>query len=86
MCVCVRVCIHLYVYADTCVCARTKVQFSPCIFCSINTSLLLPITLLFACLNTGGFIHIVFFPLCVLHDQLRYTLFNKVNTGKVRLS
>lgn len=59
----------------------------PCIFCRINTSLLLPITLPFACLNTAGFIHIVppTHP-CEFHYQPIHTLFNKVNTGKVRLS
>lgn len=68
-----------------CLCVCTEVHFSHHIFCRINTSLLLPITLLFACLNTAGFIHIVF-PLCALHYQLRHTLFNKVNTEKVTLS
>lgn len=58
MCACVYV--HICVFACVRVC--TKVQFFPRIFCRINTSLLLPITLLFACLNTAGFIHIVFPP------------------------
>ncbi len=64
MCVCVCVCV--------CVC--TKVQFFPRIFGRINTSLLLPITSLFACLNTAGFIHIVFTPVCVALPVKVHTL------------
>lgn len=47
-----------------CVCVRSKVQFFPCIFCRINTSLLLPITLVLACLNTASFTHAVVPPVC----------------------
>ena len=68
------VCSCAYVCVCVCVCARAKVQFSPCIFCRINTSLLLPITLLFACLNTAGFIHIVFPLMCIALPVKAHTL------------
>lgn len=87
----VCICEHIYVCVYTVVQnththTHTDIHTHPHIFCKINTSLLFPITLLFACWNTDGFKHTVFPTLCVLHNQLSYTLFNKVNTGKVRLS
>lgn len=84
-------CVHVYVSTFMFVCTlrsrtHTHRHTHPHIFCRINTSLLFPITLLFACWNIDGFSRTVSPTLCVLHNQLSYTLFNKVNTGKVRLS